>query len=112
MWIYIFFAAFLCSAGVWIFKPLLLQKDQTNPRESDQGNTLERLIEEKEGAYAAIHELQFDLHMGKLSEADFQILKRQYMQQAAGCLQAMDKLQLRLAEKQMLADKHIEEEIE
>jgi len=112
MWGYIVFAAVIGAAGGWIIRPLLSGKDRVNAYTSSPENLLEQLTHKKEGAYAAIRELQFDLHMGKLSAEDFQNLKRQYMQEAAGYLKASDDLQFRQAERASRADKDIEEEIE
>ena len=50
--------------------------------------------------------------MGKLSEEDFQILKRQYLQEAAGYMEEMDKLESLKATVTEPTKSDLEEEIE
>ena len=66
----------------------------------------------KNGAYATIRELEFDLSMGKLTEEDFQILKRQYTQEAVGYMKEMDKLESSQATFSKPVDTDLEDEIE
>jgi hypothetical protein len=75
-------------------------------------NILEELKNKKDGAYAAIRELEFDLSMGKLTEEDFQILKRQYTQEAVGYMKEMDKIESTKTANSKSVDSDLEEEIE
>lgn len=83
----------LLGACCWIAYPLLTEnsrRDDFTPKPED---IRENLRKKKEGAYAVIRELEFELSMGKLTEEDFDILRRQYLQEAAGHMQQMDKLE-------------------
>jgi hypothetical protein len=50
------------------------------------------LLSQKESAYAAIKELDFDYRMGKLSDEDYKALRTQYEQQAISLLKQLDEL--------------------
>ncbi len=89
---YIVIFGLVIGACYWIINPLLQQDGRQNGFTPKPENILEELKNKKEGAYATIRELEFDLSMGKLSEEDFQILKRQYVQEAVGYMKAMDNL--------------------
>jgi hypothetical protein len=78
----------------WIIHPLFQEDVRQNGFTPKPEDILEELKHKKDGAYAAIRELEFDLSMGKLTEEDFQILKRQYTLEAVGYMQEMDKLEL------------------
>jgi hypothetical protein len=99
-------------ACYWIINPLLQEENLQNGFTPKPEDILEKLKNKKDSVYATIRELQFDLSMGKLSEEDFQILKRQYVQEAAGYMQEMDKLESSQATVSMLPDTDLEEEIE
>jgi rRNA maturation endonuclease Nob1 len=100
---YVIIFGILIGACYWIINPLLQEENLQNGFTPKPEDILEKLKNKKDGVYATIRELEFDLSMGKLSEEDFQILKRQYVQEAAGYMQEMDKL---------LPDTNLEEEIE
>lgn len=87
----ILFGLFL-GASYWIINPLLREEDRQNGLTPKPEDILEELNNQKESAYAAIRELEFDLSMGKLTEEDFQILKLQYTREAVGYMIEMDKL--------------------
>jgi hypothetical protein len=63
---------------------MLQEEVRQNGLKPKQEDILKELKNKKDGAYAAIRELEFDLSMGKLTEEDFQILKRQYSLEAVG----------------------------
>ncbi|MBW2583345.1 MAG: hypothetical protein JRE36_07155 [Deltaproteobacteria bacterium] len=106
---YVIIFGLLIGACYWIINPLLRQDGGQNGFTPKPENILEELKNKKEGAYATIRELEFDLSMGKLS---FQILKRQYVQEAVGYMKAMDKLKSLPATISKLTDTDLEEEIE
>jgi len=112
MWAYVIIFGILIGAVYWIIHPLLKEENLQNGLTPKPEDLLEKLKNKKDGVYAVIRELEFDLRMGKLSEEDFQILKRQYIQQAAGYMQEMDKLELSKATVSMPAGAGLEEEIE
>ena len=98
----------LLGACYWITYPLLKEnsrRDDFTPKPED---IRENLRKKKEGAYAAIRELEFDLSMGKLTEEDFDMLKRQYLQEAAGYMKQMDKLESQGEAVSMNADTNLE----
>ena len=109
---YVIIFGILIGACYWIINPLLQEENLQNGFTPKPGDLLEKLKNKKDGVYATIRELEFDLSMGKLSEEDFQILKRQYVQEAAGYMQEMDKLESSQATVSMLPDTDLEEEIE
>lgn len=90
---YIFIFGLLLGAFYWILHPLLQEDGRENGFTPKPEDILEMLSEKKDGAYAAIRELEFDLSMGKLTEEDFNILKLQYLQEAAGYMKEMDGLE-------------------
>jgi hypothetical protein len=109
---YVIIFGLLIGACYWIINPLLREDGGQNGFTPKPEDILEKLKNKKEGAYATIRELEFDLSMGKLSEEDFQILKRQYVQEAVGYMKAMDKLKSPPATISKLTDTDLEEEIE
>lgn len=58
----------------------LTDEDSRSPHERD-----------KQEAYSAIKEAEFDLRMGKLSEEDFKGLEQRYRQQALAAIVALEK---------------------
>jgi hypothetical protein len=102
----------LLGACYWIIIPLLQDDDRENGFTPKPADILEALKNKKDSAYATIRELEFDLNMGKLSEEDFQILKRQYIQEAVGYMKEMDKLKSPPATISKPVDTDLEEEIE
>ncbi len=49
-----------------------------------------KLFTNKETTYAAIKELDFDYHMGKLSEQDYKELRAKYEKKAIGILKELE----------------------
>jgi hypothetical protein len=102
----------IVGAGYWIISPLM-KSDQLNiSLTSESDERLEQLTSEKEGAYATIKELEFDLEMGKLSTEDYETLKGQYMLEALDCMKEIDALQSNESRRESLTEKDIEDEIE
>ncbi len=102
----------LIGACCWIIKPLLQENGGQNGFTPKPEDILEELKNKKEGAYATLRELEFDLTMGKQSEEDFQILKRQYIQEAVGYMKEMDNVESPPAAISKPVDTDFEEEIE
>lgn len=90
---YVIIFGLVIGACYWIMHPLFGEEDLKDGLTAQPEDILEKLKSKKDGVYATIKELEFDLRMGKLSEEDFQILKRQYIQEAAGYMEEMDKLE-------------------
>lgn len=73
---------------VWALAPLFL------PRPSEPSPTNERLsqlIESKHAAYRSILDLEFDHRIGKVSDSDYIILRRQHETDAMAILKEMDR---------------------
>ena len=109
---YIIFFGLLIGTSYWIIHPLLQEDTRQNGFTPQPVDLLKELMNKKNGAYAAIKELEFDLSMGKLSEEDFQILKRQYTQEAVGYMKAMDELESPQAAFSKPVDTDLEQDIE
>ncbi len=62
-------------------------------KDPDAGVALADLLAEKETAYAAIQELDFDFKSGKLSAEDHAMLRRRQEEHAASILKRLDELQ-------------------
>lgn len=55
-------------------------------------NALDSLIAQRDSAYDAIRDLDFDFQLGKLSQADYDLLREKYKARAALALQQIDQL--------------------
>lgn len=108
---YLILLGLLLGACYWILNPLLQEDGRQKGFKQKPQDILEELKNKKDGAYAAIRELEFDLSMGKLTEEDFQILKRQYTQEAVGYMKEMDKLASPQTENSKSVDSDLEEDI-
>ena len=89
---YIVIIALILAAGYWIIRPLLRPDSVDDMQIPKTDDALWQLELQKEGAYATIQELEFDLKMGKLSSEDYEALKRQYKNEAIDCIKAIDDL--------------------
>ena len=109
---YVILFGLLIGVSYWIIHPLLQEDPRQNGFTPQPTDVLKQLKNKKDGAYAAIKELEFDVSMGKLTDEDFQILKRQYTQEAVGYMQEIDKLEAPQAGFSKPADTVAEEENE
>jgi len=109
---YVILFGLIIGACFWIIHPLLREDVRQNGLTPQPADILKELKNKKDGAYAAIKELEFDLSMGKLAEEDFQILKRQYTEEAVGYMKEMDKIEAPQAAFSKPVDTVAEEEIE
>ena len=109
---YVILFGLLLGAFYWIINPLLEQDDHRDGFTPKPEDILEALKDKKDGAYAAIRELEFDLSMGKLTEEDFQILKQQYTREAVGYMMEMDRLASPPAASPEMADTGSEPNVE
>ena len=107
---YIFIFGLLLGAFYWIIHPLLQDDGRQLHYAPKPEDVLETLRVKKDGAYAAIRELEFDLSMGKLTEDDFKMLKLQYLQEAAGYMKEIDELESQGKTVSQPAEAIIEEE--
>lgn len=102
----------ILGSGYWIINPLLKPRlfDETiNPKADEM---LRELEFKKEGAYAAIRELEFDTYLGKLSKEDYEVLKQQYMREAVNSLKRIDELQMPKSKPKNMPEAEIENTIE
>lgn len=90
--------------GAIVFAALPLFKAPRILPEPSSDWKLRELAGEKENAYEAIQELEFDRQMGKLSPEDYAALKAQYGLEAVTCLKAMDALAGRLSKTEAETD--------
>ena len=94
MWEYILTVFLFLGAVYWIIRPLLHPEqlqDALAPALKDQ---IDQITLQKEATYATIKELEFDFSMGKLSEEDFEALKKQYTLDALKYMEEIDQLQV------------------
>ena len=109
------YAVIICSilaAGYFTIHPLL-KPDKFKGRFLQ--TTDERLMElnlRKEGAYATIKELEFDMEMGKLSKEVYEALKEQYTLEAVDSMKEIDKLESNKRKKRARVKKDVTTEIE
>ena len=59
-------------------------------RESSEGSPGENLVSQRDAAYGAIKELDFEYELGNLSESDYQGLRERYRNEAAAALRKLD----------------------
>ncbi len=108
MWEYIVIVFLVLASGYWIIRPLLSPEQLQDSLTPDLNERLNQITLKKEGAYAAIKELEFDLSMGKLSKEDFETMKKQYTLDALEYIEEIDQLQA----SEKIDPKLTEEEIE
>lgn len=102
----------IIGAAFYIISPLLKSDRLDGSFALQTDEMLAELNLKKEGAYATIRELEFDLNMGKLSKEDYETLKAQYMRDAVDCLKTIDELQMNRDSQPDLSEKDLENEIE
>ena len=67
----------IAAVASFVSLPLFFQRQGQTPI-SERDRHTERWKRQKEEAYAAIKEAEFDLQMGKLSEEDYHLLRARY----------------------------------
>ena len=72
-------------------------------QDGNESYALETLMSQRDGAYDALHDLDFDFQMGKLSESDYHSLRAKAKSRAAVVLQQLDTIQVQ--------DNQLEQEI-
>ncbi|GAV23629.1 hypothetical protein [Carboxydothermus pertinax] len=76
----------------------------------------EKLLRDKEAVFKALSEIEFDFHMGKISEKDYEELKNRYMKEASLVMNAFNELigekKDRKSERVSSIERDIEKEIE
>jgi len=82
--------ALLLGFVLYVGYPLLASQQQVQALSADARSR--QLQERKEQLYAAIKELEFDQDLGKLSDEDYQHLRRQLETQALTVIQQLDEM--------------------
>ena len=109
---YIVIVFLVLASGYWIIRPLLNPEQLQDSLTPDLNERLNQANLKKEGAYATIKELEFDLSMGKLSEEDFEIMKKQYTLDALKYMEEIDHLQGAEKSGSPLTEEGVEKNIE
>jgi len=78
---------FIIAAAAFVAAPFVRQESAADVVGPAPRGQLER---QKLDAYAAIKEAEFDYRMGKLSDADFAMLREKYSAQALDAIAALD----------------------
>ncbi len=84
---YIIIAAIIVVVIAVIAYPLF---NGTGPETASTPNALDEFIAQRDSAYDAIRDLDFDFQMGKLSQSDYEALRDKYKARAAQALQQID----------------------
>ncbi len=109
---YIVIVFLVLASGYWIIRPLLNPEQLQDSLTPELEERLNQVTLKKEGAYATIKELEFDLSMGKLSEEDFETMKKQYTLDALKYMEEIDQLQAAEKRETDLSEEELEEDIE
>jgi rRNA maturation endonuclease Nob1 len=112
MFEYIVIVFLVLASGYWIIRPLLSPEQLQDSLTPDLNERLNQITLKKEGAYATIKELEFDLSMGKLSEEDFETMKKQYTLDALKYMEEIDQLQVAEKSGSPLTEEGVEKNIE
>ncbi|MDP2645267.1 MAG: zinc ribbon domain-containing protein [Desulfobacterales bacterium] len=112
MWQYIVIIGLILGAGCWIILPLVRPSQSSGLTGDNIHGRIRQLISNKENTYAVIRELEFDLGMGKLSQEDYESLKKQYMIEAVNCMKEIEMLESGPPGPKELTEQDIENELE
>ena len=93
MWQYIVTVFLFLGAVYWIIRPLLHPEQLQGALAPALSERIDQITLQKEATYATIKELEFDFSMGKLSEEDFEAMKKQYTIDALKYMDEIDQLQ-------------------
>ncbi len=85
----LFFLALVLLVAAYLARPLLLERlAQPSPEEVRRAE----LLVERETVLAALHELDLDHAMGKLTDEDYRALRAGWLARGAAVLRALDEL--------------------
>ena len=85
-------------AGVIITFIAIPLFSSSRPQDSDEPIALETLLSQRDAAYDALRDLDFDFQTGKLSQVDYDALREKYKSRAALILQQIDAAQKQQSE--------------
>lgn len=77
----------------FVLYPVFARREELAGAPSEAARELERLAERKEQIYSAIKDIDFEHRAGKLSEADYQSARAEFLSQAAKLILRMEKLE-------------------
>src|SRR5262245_3738141 len=82
---------FISTIAAFVAFPLFGLSEEPEPS-AELESQAARWEKQKAEAYAALKEAEFDLQMGKLTDADYQLLREKYEAQALEALAQLDRL--------------------
>ena len=82
----------IATVASFVSLPLFFQRRESTPV-SERDRHAERWRRQKEEAYTALKEAEFDLQMGKLSEKDYHLLRAKYEARALEAIAQLDQIQ-------------------
>ncbi len=85
---YLILSLVLAAVFAYIAYPVL----KPPPAESSEPNALDALVAQRDSAYQAIRDLDFDFQLGKLSVEDYRTLRERHKAHAVSVLQQIDAL--------------------
>ncbi len=85
---YLLVAILIVAVVAVIAYPLFTSPGAKNER---AGDALDNWIAQRDSAYDAIRDLDFDYQMGKLSQSDYDALRNKYRARAASALEQIDR---------------------
>ena len=91
---YLLIAVVLAAVFAFLALPILNPPREEKP-ESD---ALDALLAQRDSAYQAIRDLDFDFQLGNLAQGEYQTLREKYKVRAAAVLQEMDAMRATSAE--------------
>jgi len=99
--IYVVVLMLILAAIAAVAWPLLNPARPSTAAEGERSPELEELAGQRDNAYQAIRELEFDHQLGNLSQQDYQSLRERYRSEAAAVLRQLE--QARGPEKETVA---------
>ncbi len=89
--LYLIGLLFISLIAAFVAFPLLSPSEERESLAEPESQTV-RWEKQKADAYAALKEAEFDLQMGKLTDADYQLLREKYEARALEALAQLDRL--------------------
>ncbi|MDP2949884.1 MAG: zinc ribbon domain-containing protein [Chloroflexota bacterium] len=84
--------ALMLAAFAVVSWPLLSSAKASEAEEVTTSGEWEDMVDQRNAAYQAIKELDFEHELGNLSQQDYQSLREQYRTRAAGLLRSLDRM--------------------
>jgi len=84
--------ALMLAAFALVSWPLLSSAKASQAEEVTASAEWQDMVDQRNAAYQAIKELEFEHELGNLSQQDYQSLREEYRTRAAGILRSLDRL--------------------